>query len=161
MANHLLMICGFPASGKSSSLMYLQKPEGVLYIGTESNKPLPFPDKFKKIKGGLKNPNDIFELFQSLEQNENIHTIVIDSINFLMDMFETMNIYGSKDSRAEWGNYQQFFKRIMQEHVAKSSKNWIFTAHVKSELQGNGDYRYSVPVKGALKEQGLIASPLM
>lgn len=101
MANHLVMICGFPASGKSSSLMYLQNPEGVLYIGTESNKPLPFPDKFKKIKNGLENPNQIFDLFASIEENPDIHTIVIDSINFLMDMFETMNIYRAKDSRAK------------------------------------------------------------
>jgi len=157
MANHLVMCCGFPAAGKSTALSFLQKPEGVFYLGTESNKPLPFPDKFKKLKSGLSNPNDVFEVFNKVEQMQDVHTIVVDSINFLMDMFETMNIYGAKDSRAEWGNYQQFFKRIMQEHVAQSTKNWIFTAHVNAELLPTGDYRYSVPVKGALKAQGLEA----
>lgn len=157
MANHLLMCCGFPSAGKSTALMNLKNPEGVFYLGTESNKPLPFPDKFKKLTEGLQNPNDVFQLFHQLEEMPEIHTVVVDSINFLMDMFETMNIVGAKDSRAEWGNYQQFFKRIMQEYVSKSKKNWIFTAHVNAELLPTGDYRYSVPVKGALKAQGLEA----
>lgn len=157
MANHLLMCCGFPSSGKSTALMNLKNPEGVFYLGTEANKPLPFPDKFKKLKTGLNHPNVVFQLFDQIEQMPEIHTVVIDSINFLMDLFETTVIVNAKDSRAEWGNYQQFFKRIMQHYVAKSTKNWIFTAHVNAELQNNGNYRYSVPVKGALKAQGLEA----
>lgn len=157
MANHLLMCCGFPSAGKSTALMNLQKPEGVFYLGTEANKPLPFPDKFKKITTGLETPEQAIQAFKQVETMPEIHTIVVDSVNFLMDLFETKNIVGAKDTRAMWGEYQQYFKRIMQECVAISKKNWIFTAHVNAELLPSGDYRYSVPVKGALKAQGLEA----
>ena len=45
----------------------------------------------------------------------------------------------------------------MQDIVAKSGKNWIFIAHNIAELQNDGTYKYYVPVKGALKNQGAEA----
>lgn len=93
MSNSLLvMIAGESTGGKSASLMNLRNPEGVFYLNTEAMKPLPFPDKFKKLLSGLNNPNDIFALFNKVEQMEDIHTIVIDSLTFLMEMFESMNV---------------------------------------------------------------------
>lgn len=155
MEKLLFLIAGTSSQGKSVSLMNLRNPEGVFYLGTEANKPLPFPDKFKKLKSGLNDPKDIFTVFEEVEKMDDVHTVVIDSITFLMDMYETFHIYGAVDSRAEWGNYQQFFKRLMQETVTKSSKNWIFIGHNSEELQGDGTYKYYVPVKGALAKQGL------
>lgn len=157
MARILFMIGGESASGKSASLMNLKNPERIFYLGTESNKPLPFPDKFKKLINGLQDPKDIWDLFNTLENSDDFDTIIIDSITFLMDMYESVYIHGSSDSRTEWGNYQQFFKRLMQDVVSKSTKNWIITAHVAAELMNNGNYRYFVPVKGALAKQGLEA----
>lgn len=98
MARQLVLIAGTAAAGKSASLMNLKDPEGVFYLGTEANKALPFADKFKKLKSGLDNPNDVFQLFAQLEQMPEIHTIVIDSITFLMDMFESKNVLTSKNT---------------------------------------------------------------
>lgn len=157
MARQLLMIAGQSAAGKSASLMNLRDPEGVFYLGTESNKPLPFADKFKKLTSGLNNPNDIFPLFAKVEEMKDIHTIVIDSITFLMDMFESKNVIGSKNTMQGWSDYQQFFKKLLQEVVAQSEKNWVFIAHNTQELMPDGTYQYYIPIKGALKGQGLEA----
>lgn len=100
MARMLLLVAGTAASGKSSSLRNLRNPEKVLYLGTEANKPLPFKDGFKKLQGGLNNPNDVFQLFNMFEKDPNLDTIVIDSITFLMDMFESMNVLTSTNTMA-------------------------------------------------------------
>lgn len=94
----MLMAAGESGQGKSASLMNFRNPESVFYLGTESNKPLPFPDKFKKLKSGLNNPNDVFALFNQLESMPEIKTIVIDSLTFLMDMFESKNVLGSTNT---------------------------------------------------------------
>lgn len=157
MPKQLIMLAGVSASGKSTSLMNMKEPEGVFYLSTESNKGLPFPDKFKKLKNGLNNPNEVFTLFKQLEGMPEIHTIVIDSITFLLDMFESKVVLTSANKMGAWSDYQQFFKKIMQEYVATSTKNWIFIAHNTAELQNDGTYSYYVPIKGALKNQGLEA----
>lgn len=158
MSNSLLvMIAGESTGGKSASLMNLRNPEGVFYLNTEAMKPLPFPDKFKKLLSGLNNPNDIFALFQKVEQMDDIHTIVIDSLTFLMEMFESMNVLTASNTMRAWSDYGQFFKRLMQEVIAKSNKNWIILAHNTAELKEDGTYRYFIPVKGALAKTGIEA----
>lgn len=55
-----------------------------------------------------------------------------------------------------WGDFAQFFKRVMQEHVAKSSKNVVFIAHTLDQLnEGEMVMETKVPVKGALKNNGI------
>lgn len=34
--DHLVLLCGKSATGKSASLMQLEKPEGVMYLNCES-----------------------------------------------------------------------------------------------------------------------------
>lgn len=59
---------------------------------------------------------------------EDVHTIVIDSLNYLMDMYESLHVLTATNTMQAWGEYTQFFKRLMQRHVASSSKNVIFIA---------------------------------
>ena len=171
MAKELILIAGVTATGKSSSLMNLSVTkdakgkinrdgqQGIFYLGTEANKPLPFQHKFKRLLNGLEDPLQVFKVFTQVEESPDFHTIIIDSINFLLDMYESRIILDPsvKDSRKEWSGYQQFFKKIMQEYVSTSEKTWIFCAHNAQELLTNGEYLYYVPVKGALKNQGLEA----
>ncbi len=46
--DHLVLICGESATGKSASLMNLENPEGVWYFNAESGKRLPFIPKTTK-----------------------------------------------------------------------------------------------------------------
>lgn len=58
----------------------------------------------------------------------------------------------------KWQNYQQFFKELMQEHVAASTKNVIFTAHVL-DIFNDSDMvmETKIPIKGALKNNSIEA----
>ena len=87
-----------------------------------------------------------------------IHTIVVDSITFLMDMFESLYVVNSTNTMKGWADYNQFFKNLMQDKVAKSTKRVIFTAHTLSQLNENEMViETKIPVKGALKNQGIEA----
>jgi hypothetical protein len=152
--DHLVLISGVSGSGKSASLRTLPVPEGVMYLNCESGKKLPFPNKFKALT--VTDPAQVFQAFLEAEKMPTIHTIVIDSITFLMDMYESLYVLPAKDTMKGWQNYQQFFKELMQQYVAKSTKNVIFTAHVLNILNdAEMVLETKVPIKGALKNNGL------
>jgi hypothetical protein len=144
------------ASGKSASLRNIKKPEGVMYLNCESGKKLPFPAKFQQFT--ITDPLQIMEGFEAAEKNKDIHTIIVDSLTFLMDMFESVYVIGSKNTMAAWQDYQQFFKKLMQDYVARSTKNVIFTAHVLDVMnESEMVLETKVPIKGALKNNGIEA----
>jgi hypothetical protein len=122
------------------------------------NKKLPFPAKFQQFN--ITNPYQVHEGLVHAESKPDIHTIVIDSLTFLMDMCELQFILDDRitDTMKGWAEYQKFFKKLMQEHVAKSTKNIIFTAHVQSILnETDMVLEKKVPIKGALKANGVEA----
>ena len=106
--DHLVLVSGKSATGKSASLMGLafnsdgtKKSEefqkGVLYACTEAGKKLPFPNKFTVLN--IIDPLQIYELFEHAEQNaDDYHTIAIDSATFLMDQFETQYVFNSSNT---------------------------------------------------------------
>lgn len=56
----------------------------------------------------------------------------------------------------KWGTFAQYFKAIMQQYVAKSSKNVVFTAHTADTLnESEMLMETKVPVKGSLKNNGI------
>lgn len=154
--DHLVLIGGLSGGGKSASLRNLPRPEGVLYMNCEAGKRLPFPAKFKQFT--ITDPYQVYEGFNFAEKQPDIHTIVIDSLTFLMDMFESVHVLTATDTMKAWSKYQQYFKNLMQDYVARSTKNVIFTAHVMGVLNENEHVvEVKVPVKGALKNQGIEA----
>lgn len=162
MNNHLVMIAGESAGGKSASLHNIQNPEGVLYLNCESGKHLPFPSKFKEVN--ITDPMIIYDYFDAIPAN--FHTIVIDTQTFLMDMYESHYVLGpgcprsngKPDTMTGWGRYAQYFKKLMQKYVAESDKNVIFMAH--SHAIRNDEsmvIERKVPVKGSLQKNGIEA----
>lgn len=154
--DYLILIGGEPGAGKSASLMDLKNQEGVLYMGTEAGKKLPFKNKFEVVN--ITDTDQVLEGMDYAESQPHIHTVVIDSASFLMDMFESTKIVGAKDSRAMWGAYAQYWKTLMQQYVARSSKNVIITTHITSDIDTESNQRTEqATVKGALKNVGLEA----
>jgi hypothetical protein len=152
--DQLVLLCGKSAAGKSASLMKIKNQEGVMYLNCEAGKRLPFRSKF--IEKTVTDPHQIEEAFAYAETIPEIHTIVIDSLTFLMEMYESQYVLVAENTMKAWGDYNQFFKRIMQTHVAASSKNVVFTAHVSDEInEAEMVMETFVPVKGALKRQGV------
>lgn len=156
MNDNLVLICGVSGAGKSASLRNIKKPEGVMYLGCEAGKKLPFKTAFQVFT--ITDPYEVYSGFDHAETKPEIHTIAIDTISFLMEMFESIHVLSSTDTMRGWQNYQQYFKNLMQQYVAKSTKNVIFTGHIHEVLNESAMVMESmVPVKGALKKNGLEA----
>lgn len=152
--DHLVLVSGESSTGKSQSLFGLKNPEGVMYLNTESGKRLPFRDKFQKFT--ITDPMQVFEGFQHAETKPEVHTIVVDSATYLLDMYESVYVRTAVNTQKAWGDFQMFWKDLMQIEVAKSTKNVIFTAHTLSMLnESTGVMETKVPVKGALKNNGI------
>lgn len=101
MPKNLILVAGTANSGKTASLRNIRRQDGVFYLGCEAGKGLPFKNSFKKPEGGLQDPEDVFEYFAVVEEMPEIHTIVIDSIDFLMEMYESQKVIPAKDTRAK------------------------------------------------------------
>lgn len=157
MNNNLVLLCGKSVTGKSMSLRNLADPKNVMYLNCENNKGLPFKSEFQEFT--ITDPHQIYEAFDHAETDPKVHTIVIDSLTYMMDMFETIFVIphaGSKKGMSAWGDYAQFFKRLMSQYVGKSTKNIIFTAHT-SDIMNEAEMinETLVKVKGSLMNQGI------
>lgn len=151
---HLVLVSGKSATGKSASLMPIQNPEGVLYLNCENNKKLPFKSQF--VEKTVTDPLQVYEAFDWAEDQTNIHTIVIDSLTYLMDMYETVYVLQSSNTMKAWGDYAQFLKRLMSQYVAKSTKNCVFLAHTSDVLnEKEMAMETMVKVKGSVMNQGV------
>ena len=152
--DHLVLLCGKSATGKSASLMGLEKPEGVMYLNCEAGKKLPFRAKFKQFT--ITDPLQVYEAFEAAETMPDTHTIVVDTLTYLMDMYESIYVYNSANTQKAWGDFAQYYKALMQNYVAKSTKNVIFLAHTADALnEGEMVMETKVPVKGAIKNNGI------
>lgn len=154
--DHLVAICGSSGDGKSASLKDIPNPEGVLYLNCEAGKKLPFKSKF--IEKTITDPYQVYEAFDWAETKPEVHSIVIDSLVFMMDMFESVHVIGSANTMAQWGAYAQFFRNLMSQNVAKSTKNVIFTSHVANILnETDMVVEKLIKVKGSLMNTSVEA----
>jgi archaellum biogenesis ATPase FlaH len=152
--DHLVLVSGESGTGKSASLEKLKDPKGVMYLGTEAGKKLPFKNVF--LKATITDPLQIFGYMEKAEEMPEVHTIVIDSLTYMMDQFETIYVIGSENTMGGWQDYQQFFKKLLQQKVASSTKSVAFTAHTQSILNESAMVMEAkVPIKGALKANGV------
>lgn len=154
--DQLVLVSGESATGKSASLRNMRNHEKVMYLNCESGKRLPFRNKFKTFT--ITDPLQVYEAFDHANGNKDFDVIVIDTLTFLMDMYESMYVIGSSNTMQGWGNYAQFFKNLMQDKVAHSDKQVVFFAHTRSDLDEKAmEMKTSVPIKGSLKNNGLEA----
>lgn len=154
--DRLVLISGKSTTGKSASLRCLRNPEGVMYMCTESGKDLPFKHKFKA--ANVIDPLQVPQAIVKAETMSDIHTCIVDSITYLMDQYESKYVLTATNTMQAWGEYAQFFKRLMQDNVAASTKNIIMTGHTLTtfkEGEGSGEFETCVPIKGSLKNNGI------
>lgn len=152
--DNLVLVVGKSSTGKSASLMEMDKPEGVMYLNCEAGKKLPFRSKFKEYT--IVDPMQVLEAFDAAEKMPDVHTIVIDTLTYLMEMYESNYVLNSANTMKAWGDYFQYFKSLMQDKVAKSSKNVIFLSHAADQYnESEMVTEVKVPVKGSLKNNGV------
>jgi hypothetical protein len=153
--DQLVLISGASATGKSASLQNIRNQERWIYLGCEAGKRLPFKNKFKSFV--ITDPYQVYEAFEHMEANSGDYDgIVIDTQTFLMEMFESMYVIGAADTMKGWADYAQFFKNLMQLHVARTDKAVIVMAHTLDVYNENSlSTDTKVPVKGSLKNNGI------
>ena len=152
--DHLILISGKSATGKSASLMAMQDPEGIIYLNCENGKKLPFKTKFKEFT--ITDPQQVYQAFAEAEKMPNVHTIVIDTLTYLMDLYESTRVLTAADTMKAWGSYAQYMKVLMSTYVAKSTKNVVFLAHTSDLLNETEMVNETmVKVKGSLMNQGI------
>jgi hypothetical protein len=155
--DQLVLVSGFSGTGKSASLRNIRNQERWLYNGTEAGKRLPFQNKF--INKRIADPYEVLEYFdQAIANKDKLDGIIVDSVTFLMDMYESKYVLGSSDTQKAWGNFAQYFKELMQDKVVLWGKPTIITAHLLDKLDTvKHEMKTEVPIKGALKNQGIEA----
>jgi hypothetical protein len=132
MPKRLVMVVGQSASGKTSSLAGLTDHEKVLYLGTESGKGVNFKNKFKKkvITDPLSEMiGDNSYIRQAGAHPDKFNTIVIDSLTFLMRMFEVKYVKTASNTMQAWGLYGDFFDNLLNQEIPKLPQDVIITAH--------------------------------
>ena len=127
--DQLLMICGYSGTGKSRSLKNIRNQEKWLYLNCEAGKRLPFKNNFINVR--VSDPNQVIQYFDNaIAAGDKSEGIIIDSIDFLMNMFEAKYIKTAADTRKAWGNYQTYFDLLFQDKIVKYGKPVIIIAHV-------------------------------
>jgi hypothetical protein len=155
--DQLILISGLSTTGKSASLRNIKNQEKWLYLNTEAGKRLPFRNKF--INERISDPYQVVDyLEQAIQNRDQLDGIIIDSVTFLMDMFETQIINTAANTMKAWGDYAQFLKNILQRQIVQFGKPVIIIAHVREDLDEKAmEMRSAVPIKGSLKNNGVEA----
>jgi hypothetical protein len=155
--DQMILIGGVSGAGKSASLRNIRNQKRWLYLNTEAGKRLPFKNDFITVR--VSDPYQIHDHVDDAIQNiEHVDGLIIDSSTFMMDMFETMYVIGQHDTMKGWANYAQFWKVLMQQKLVQFGKPVIIIAHVLETYdEASLSFKKSVPIKGALKNNGVEA----
>lgn len=155
--DQLVLIAGISGDGKSASLRNIRNQEKWMYLNCEAGKRLPFKNKFQVYK--ITDPYQVQEAFDyAIANPDEVEGIIIDTVTFLMDMYESVYVLPSTNTMAAWGNYNQYFKEIMQQKVPAFGKPVLVLAHVRDDLDEKSmSIKTAVPIKGALRGQGVEA----
>ena len=152
--DQLILIAGQSTMGKTASLRNIRNQSKWMYFGTEAGKRIPFKNSFDAYR--IADPMQVLEGFDYAIATPEIEGIIIDSLTFLMEMFESQYVLTAANKQTAWGDYQQFFKTIMQDKVIRFERPVIVIAHTLDVYDETTlSMKTSVPVKGALKGVGI------
>ena len=155
MNEQLVLISGSSASGKSVSLQNMRNQEKGMYLNCEAGKRLPFKNNFKSFT--ITDPWEVIDGFDYAMNNpDKFDYIMLDTLTFLMDMYESKYVLTASNTMKAWSDFAQFFKTLMQDRVPKFKKPVLILAHTRSDLnEQKFEMETAVPIKGALKNNGI------
>lgn len=155
--DQMILIGGVSGAGKSASLRNIRNQDRWIYINCEAGKRLPFKNQF--INARVDDPWQVYDFVnEAIENSGDVDGLVIDTATFMMDMFESQYVIGTADTMKGWSNYAQFWKNLTQKKLVQFGKPVIILAHVLEVYdESSMSMKRSVPVKGALKNNGLEA----
>lgn len=156
MNTNLVLVSGKTSTGKSACFRNMEDKAGVVYLNCENNKALPFPKGDMQVFT-IADPHQVPGTLTEIEAMPEVHTVIVDSATFLMDMYETMYVNDAANTQKAWGDYAKFFKKLMNEQVNNSSKRIVFTGHTTEMPINEYLSETRVKVKGSLNDRGIEA----
>lgn len=152
---NIVLVMGPPNTGKSASLMKLKNQEQMVYLNTDL-KELPFAHKFAA-NVEVSNALDVLTYITEIEQTPHITGAVLDTLSFLMSMYERQYVVNAANGQKAWGEYGNFYRNFI--HAIKSgSKNYAILAHEERMLnEQTMAWDSKVPVKGSVGKTGVEA----
>lgn len=152
---NIVLIMGKPNTGKSTSLMNLPNQERMVYLNTDL-KELPFKSRFLK-NVEVADALDVLAYISEIESNEKVEGAVLDTITFLMSLYERQYVSNSANGQKAWGDYGNFYKEFI--HAIKSgSKDYAILAHEETTLNEQAmQLETRIPIKGAVGKIGVEA----
>lgn len=156
---NIVLVIGEPASGKSSSLRYLKNPEQIAYLNADL-KAIPFNNPNGDFGGevDIEEAIDIFDYIDGIEEEASLTGGVLDTLTYLMDMYERQLVLNSSDTRAAWQNYGNYYKELIH-RIKTGTKNYAILAHVENQqvelTDGTFEIKTKVPIKGSVGRKGI------
>ena len=151
---NIVLVMGKPNSGKSSALRNLDQTS-MVYLNTDL-KETPFRDKFMA-SVEIADAYDVIPYIREIEANEKAQGGILDTITFLMSMFERQYVVTAADTQKAWGNYGNFYRELVHE-IKSGTKDYAILAHEETILNKSEMVMESkVPVKGAVGKIGVEA----
>lgn len=152
---NIVLIMGKPNTGKSTSLMNLHNQDKMVYLNTDL-KELPFKSRFLK-EVEVSDALDVLGYINEIEQSPQVEGAVLDTITFLMSMYERQYVNSATNTQKAWGDYGIFYKEFI--HAIKAgTKDYAILAHEDTFLNEQSMQMESrVPVKGSVGKIGVEA----
>lgn len=153
--NHIVLVMGKPNTGKSTSLRNLKNQDSMIYLNTDL-KALPFKNKFMKAID-VADAMDVIGYVQQIEQTPTVTGAALDTLTFLMSMYERQYVLNSTNTQKAWGDYGNFYRDFI--HAIKSgTKDYAILAHEDTILnEQTMQMESKVPVKGSVGKTGVEA----
>lgn len=152
---NIVLIMGKPNTGKSTSLMNLSNQDRMIYLNTDL-KELPFKNRFLK-NVEVSDALDVLAYIHEIEQSPQVEGAVLDTLTFLMSMYERQYVNGSTNTQKAWGDYGIFYKEFIHS-IKAGTKDYAILAHEDTFLNEQSMQMESrVPVKGSVGKIGVEA----
>ncbi len=152
---NIVLIMGKPNTGKSTSLMNLRNQDKMVYLNTDL-KELPFKSRFMKTVE-VADAMDVLSYIAEIEKAAPVEGAVLDTLTFLMSMYERQYVSNSVNTQKAWGDYGIFYKEFI--HAIKAgSKDYAILAHEDTFLNEQSmQMETRIPVKGSVGKVGVEA----
>ena len=152
---NIVLIMGKPNTGKSTSLMKLANQGKMVYMNTDL-KELPFKSRFLK-SVDVADAIDVLSYINEIENAPVVEGAVLDTLTFLMSMYERQYVAHAANGQKAWGDYGNFYKEFI--HAIKAgSKDYAILAHEDTVLNEQSmQMETRIPVKGSVGKVGVEA----
>ena len=152
---NIVLIMGKPNTGKSTSLMKLANQDKMVYMNTDL-KELPFKSRFLK-SVDVADAIDVLSYINEIENAPVVEGAVLDTLTFLMSMYERQYVAHAANGQKAWGDYGNFYKEFI--HAIKAgSKDYAILAHEDTVLNEQSmQMETRIPVKGSVGKVGVEA----